>query len=161
MTDFEELYRAYFKDVFLYTRALSGDESVAEDVAADTFVAALDSADRFRGECDVRVWLCSIAKKKYFSYLRSRGRLTDAKALEAEVSHSDVEAEVALRSDAMRVHALLHSLDEPYKEVFSLRVFGELSFKQIGEVFQKTDNWACVTFHRARAKLKERLEEEK
>lgn len=60
-----------------------------------------------------------------------------------------------------QAQAALHALEEPYKEVFMLRVYGELSFRRIGALFGKTENWACVVFHRARNKLKERMEEPK
>lgn len=58
-----------------------------------------------------------------------------------------------------RVQAALHTLTDPYREVFMWRVFAELSYKQIGELFSKSDNWACVTYHRARKMIKERLED--
>ena len=60
---------------------------------------------------------------------------------------------------ALQIHLILHELQEPYKEVFQLRVFGELSFSQIGTIFGKTENWARVTYHRARLKIKERMDE--
>ena len=58
-----------------------------------------------------------------------------------------------------RVSEAVHRLDEPYKEVFLLRVYGEMPFENIGKLFSKTANWACVTFHRAKAKIKAELEE--
>ena len=68
--DFEEIYRTYFNDVFVYIRKLSGDENIAEEITSQTFFKALSSINKFRGECDVRVWLCQIAKNCYFTYLK-------------------------------------------------------------------------------------------
>lgn len=69
-----------------------------------------------------------------------------------------IEEGFADRETARQLHVLLHALPEPYKEVFSLRTFGELPFAQIGELFGKTESWARVTYFRARQKLKEALE---
>ena len=68
-----------------------------------------------------------------------------------------MEEPLADRDTARQLHRLLHDLPEPYKEVFSLRIFGELPFAQIGELFGKTESWARVTYFRARQKLKEAL----
>lgn len=69
----------------------------------------------------------------------------------------DIEKSVFSSEESMKIHEILHNISEPYKEVFSLRVFGELNFRQIGSLFGKTDNWACVTFHRARNKIREEM----
>ena len=119
------------------------------------------SIDSFRGETDVRVWLCQIAKNCYLSHLKKQQRLVDIDNIddiEPFDSKDTIEEQIVNRSDAMQIHLLLHKLAEPYKEVFMLRVFGELSFKQIGDIFQKTDNWACVTYHRARNKILKQME---
>ena len=64
------------------------------------------------------------------------------------------------RELATEIRVALQRLDEPYKEVFSLRTFGELSFKEIGKLFGKSDNWARVIYHRAKLKVKEKLKDE-
>ena len=63
------------------------------------------------------------------------------------------------RDTSFRIHMALHALEEPYREVFELRVFGELSFREIGMIFGKTENWARVTYHRSKIKLQERMDE--
>ena len=70
MTDFEQLYNTYFNDVYRYILRLSGDEHIAEEITSDTFFKAMNSIDSFRGDCDVRVWLCQIAKNFYYSYIK-------------------------------------------------------------------------------------------
>ena len=152
MPDFEEVYRLYFADVYKYILALSRDEAVAEEVTQETFFKALTAIDTFRGDCQLRVWLCQIARNQYLTLCRERKKFTDA---EPEPGDSGIEEGFADREDARRRHVLLHGLPEPYKEVFSLRTFGELPFSQIGELFGKTESWARVTYFRARQKLKE------
>ena len=150
--DFEEVYRLYFADVYKYILALSRDEAVAEEVTQETFFKALTAIDSFRGDCQLRVWLCQIARNQYLSLCRERKRFGEPAP---EQGDSGIEAGFADREDARRLHVLLHGLPEPYKEVFSLRTFGELPFSQIGELFGKTESWARVTYFRARQKLKE------
>ena len=156
--EFEKIYRTYFNDVFLYIRRLSNDDHISEEITSETFFKAMRSIDTFRGETDIRVWLCQIAKNCYFSHLKKQQRVVDIDSLELTDDKDSIEEQILNQSDVMRIHLLLHNLTEPYKEVFMLRVFGELSFKQIAEIFQKTDNWACVTYHRARNKILEQME---
>ena len=156
---FEEIYIRYFNDVFLFLKKLSKDESMAEEITSETFFKAMHSIDTFRGDTDIRVWLCQIAKNCYFSYLKRQQRFVDTADIEFADSIDTIEEQILNRSDVMQIHLLLHNLAEPYKEVFMLRVFGELSFKQIADIFQKTDNWACVTYHRARDKILKQMEE--
>ena len=153
--DFEEIYRAYFADVYRYALALSGNPNMAEEVTQETFVRALTAIDSFRGECQLRVWLCRIARNQYLSLCRRQRRSAEAPG---EVESGGVEEGFADRETARLLHRLLHALPEPYKEVFSLRTFGELPFGQIGELFGKTESWARVTYFRARQKLREAME---
>lgn len=164
MKDFEILYETYFNDVYRYILRLSQDTAVAEEITSDTFFKAMHSIDSFRGECDVRVWLCGIAKNCYLSFIKKRNR---TQSVDAEIlltvpdTSESIEDEISNREDAERIRRILHSLNEPYREVFMWRVYAELSFKQIGAMFGKTDNWACVTYHRAKKMIKEELEDKK
>ena len=123
--EFEGIYRTYFKAVYLYVLRLSGDEHIAEEITSEAFFKAIRSVGGFRGECEIRVWLCQIAKNTYYSYLKKHKRV-----------QSIEEAE-------------LEELPDPYRAVFRWRVLAELSFKEIGGLYHKTDNWACVTYHRS------------
>lgn len=161
MTDFEKLYADYFNDVFLYILRLSGNEHISEEITSDTFFKAMHSVDRFRGECDIRVWLCQIAKNSYFSYLKKQKKVQSLQDSELLIlpDLSDTAEEQLLRADeAEQIRKILHEINEPYKEVFMWRVFADMSFKQIGQIFSKSENWACVTYHRARKQIRERLE---
>jgi RNA polymerase sigma factor (sigma-70 family) len=159
VTEFERVYRMYFKDVFLYLISISGDEQIAEDITSETFLKALKSIDSFKGNCDIRVWLCQIAKNTYFSHIRKQKKYPVQELPIQLEDKVNLEQSICSAETSMQVHKILHNLKEPYKEVFSLRVFGELSFKQIAALFGKTENWACVTFHRARKKIQVRMED--
>ena len=158
----EELYRTYFDIVYRYIRSISQDGSLAEDVTQETFFKALKKADQFRGDCDLRVWLCQIAKNTLYDHLKKQKKqlLGDERLEEAESADGELlEEKLAQRSQAMEIHKVLHRLSEPYKEVFSLRTFGELTFREIGMLFGKSENWARVTYYRARVKIREELEQ--
>ncbi len=162
MTNFEQIYNTYFNDVFLYVRRLSGNEHTAEEITSDTFFKAMKSIDSFRGDCDVRVWLCQIAKNCYYSYTKKDKRFESLDASdEPEFTDSDESLEIEIENQEITVHIqkVLHEIGEPYKEVFMWRVYACLSFKEIASVFGKNDNWACVTYHRARKLIKQKLEE--
>jgi RNA polymerase sigma-70 factor (ECF subfamily) len=149
----------YFKDVFLYIMSISGDEQIAEDIISETFLKALESINGFKGNCDIRVWLCQIAKNTYYSYMRKKKKYS-VQELPIEIEDKvNIEQSVLSAEASMEAHKILNNLEEPYKEVFTLRIFGELSFKQIASLFGKTENWACVTFHRAKKKIQERMED--
>jgi len=162
VTEFDKLYRAYFSDVFLYIRKLSGDADIAEDITSETFFKAMRAIDQFRGDCEIRVWLCQIAKNTYYSYLRKHDRIADLDELEAidRQFSRKMEESVTEHDEAGDIHKAVHDLPEPYKEVFMLRVFGQLSYEQIGKLFSKSQNWACVTFYRAKKKILTQMEEQ-
>ena len=164
MTDFEKIYNEYFNDVYLYIKRLSGDEHVAEDITSETFFKALKSIDNFRGECEIRVWLCQIAKNSYYTYVKKNSKVQDVDETELinlPDNKNSVENEVQSKLQAFAIQKILHEIDEPYREVFMWRVYADLSFKEIAGIFNKNENWACVTYHRARKLIKERLESEK
>ena len=151
--DFEEVYNRYSTDVFKFCLSLCGSHAIAEDLTSEAFLKAIKKGDTFEGRCSVKVWLCQIAKNTYYDYLRKRSKTTE---LPADLpSESDFELALIDKAEALKIHKLLHRLDDPYKEIFSLRVFSELSFAEIGDVFEKSESWARVTFHRAKTKIKE------
>ena len=149
MTDFEEIYATYFDSVYQYVLSLCRDVHTAEEVTQESFCKAMTHLDRFDGRCRLYVWLCQIAKNTYLTHVRKQKRR--AAPPEDEPSHPGFEGELLDSDSAWQLHRLLHDLNEPYKEVFSLRVFGELSFPQIGQLFGKSDSWARLIFYRAKA----------
>ena len=159
MTEFESIYRTYFTDVELYLRAICKDDHLAKELTEQVFFQAMKALPQFRGDCDIRTWLCAMAKNCYLSHLRKHKPSESIDELQIADPKQAVEEQILDRDQAMTIHRVLHDLPEPYKEVFSLRVFGQLSFEDIGSLFGRTANWACVTYHRARQKIKDQMEE--
>ena len=155
--DFEEVYKEHFQGVYKYTLSLCRDESLAEEITQETFFKAMQNISRFNGSCKLYVWLCQIAKNTYFSIHKKRKRRISDSDTELADAALDVEKDFLDKDEIRRLHILLHNLNEPYKEVFALRFFGELPFLQIGELFGKTDSWARLIFYRAKKQLKEGL----
>ncbi|MBR5871119.1 MAG: RNA polymerase sigma factor [Clostridia bacterium] len=156
--EFEQIYTTYFHDVYLYICKLSGSEHIAEEITSETFFKAMKAIDRFRGDCDIRVWLCQIAKHCYYSYIKKAGRTECMDNLEIAEQDAPFEERLFQHDTAIQIQKILHDVPEPYKEVFMWRVYADLSFQQIGQIFGKSENWACVTYHRARNKIKEKME---
>ena len=153
LANMEEIYQAHARTVYKFLLSQCHDADLAEELTQETFYQAVRSIDRFNGSCKVSVWLCQIAKHAWLTHCRRQRR----REPEPELREEGPEERLAEKETAMEVHQVLHSLPEPYREVFALRVLGELSFREIGALFQKTESWARVTFHRARLKIKEAL----
>ena len=149
----EIVFEQYYEDVYRFLRALTRDRDLAEELTQETFLRAIRSIDTYRGEGGVRVWLCSIAKNLFYSQMKKQKKsipVADEDFPEGESQEKTLIDRIADRETAMEIYQALHRLRDPYKEVFSLRVFGELSFREIGGLFEKSEHWACVTYHRAR-----------
>lgn len=154
--DFDRVYRNYFGEVYRFALALCHDPNLADEVTQETFFKALKRINKFRGECRLSTWLCQIAKHTWYDMARKRGH--EAPDLpQLQISPEDIEQRLADRDSAIEIHRVLHKLREPYKEVFWLRTFGELQFAQIGVLFDKTESWARVTYHRARLLIREEI----
>ena len=153
LANMEEIYQAHARTVYKFLLSQCHDADLAEELTQETFFRALEHIGQFRGECTLRVWLCQIAKHAWLTHCRRQRR----REPEPELREEGPEERLAEKETAMEVHQVLHSLPEPYREVFALRVLGELSFREIGALFHKTESWARVTFHRARLKIKEAL----
>ncbi|MUT65979.1 RNA polymerase sigma factor [Paenibacillus sp. NEAU-GSW1] len=158
MTQFELIYNQHFKDVYRFVLSLCRDAAMAEEITQETFFKALKSIHQFKGTSKINVWLCQIAKNTYFSHLEKQKRFAPHEPAET-VSEHNLESMILDKEAVFRIHKALHDLEEPYKEVFTLRIFGELSFAQISQIFEKTESWSRVTFHRAKRKVQERLKE--
>ena len=157
MTEFHDVYKRYFRDVYRYAFSLCKNEALAEEITQETFFKALNSLESFDGKCKVSVWLCQIAKNTYLSLCRKEKHLDHETDISLMSGDQNIEDRYLSKESAFEIHKILHKLPEPYKEVFSLRAFGELSYQQIAELFGKTETWARVTYHRARLKIKEEL----
>ena len=160
----EEIINAEYQAVYHYILSLCRDEKEAEDITQDTFVKAI-STESFKGESSYYSWLCTIGRNIWIDKCRRAGKIRfDTMTEETPVPRDDSPSLEQVLADGellRQVHRIIHEMDEPYKEVFTLKVFGDLSFKDISSLFGKTESWARVTYHRARKKIIEMLRKEK
>lgn len=154
----EKLYNDYFRDVHKYIFKMSEDKDLADDITQQTFFKAMHSLSSFRGDCDIKIWLLRIAKNLFYTHKKNEKRFEALPADPIDRIHS-VENIVEDRDTVWRLFCSWQELNEPYKEIFSMRVFAELSFDEIGAAFGKNAHWACVTYHRAKEKIKQKSEE--
>ena len=158
--DFEKLYAVYYMQVYSYVMTLAKNQSTAEEITQNAFVKAMLKEHTYRKGSSELTWLCAIAKNLCIDELRKQKKLVPMEEGEEPAQDSEIEINLENSDSAYKIHCVLHTLEEPYKEVFHLRVFVELPFKTIGSIFGKTENWARVTYHRARLKIQERIDKE-
>ncbi len=156
----EKLYEAFYMKVFSYVMTLTGDRDEAMEITQETFFRAITTEKEFRGESENFTWLCAIAKNFFIDEKRRQSRMEELPSEERPDSGKGPEKSLVDADSSIRIHRILHAMEEPYKEVFQLRIFGELSFKEIASIFGKTETWARVTYHRARIQIKERMDEQ-
>lgn len=160
MEEFEYLCHQYKDIIYRYLLSLCHDVHLSEELTAETFYRAFLHIDRFRGECNVATWMCQIAKN---IYCKEQKRRKKHDSLEDVLEIKDPEHfldKLCEKEQVAEIVRAVQNLNEPYKEVFTLRVLGNLSFKEIAMIFSKTDSWARVTYYRAKEKLIYKLEGE-
>ena len=139
--------------VYSYVMTLAGKQHMAEEITQEAFYKAFTAKSAFRGESNEVTWLCAIARNLFLDEMRRQSKSTEADLDANADSGINIESEVEDRDASYRIHQALQELEEPYRRVFELRIFGELSFREIGDICEKTENWARVTYHRAKLKL--------
>ncbi len=161
MQPLEALFSEYFGRVYRFALSMTRDEHAAGELTQQTFFKALSKIDSFQLRSDPITWLCSIAKNEFYnSARRKREQPFAPDAREFDKATDSIETLMLKSDQTMRIHLYLHALDEPYREVFTLRVFGELKYSQIAALFGKTESWARVTYYRAKLDLQQRIREE-
>ena len=159
--ELDEIYRLYAGDVYRFALKLCRNEHLAEDILQDTMLKAVTNIGRFEGRCSLKTWLCTIARNEYLNHIqRAENRNLPLEEALAADSGESLEERLSEKLAAQDIHRILHSLDEPYKEIFTLRVFAELKFDDIGALFGKSGNWARVTFFRAKEQIIRKMEQE-
>ena len=156
--DFDAVYREHYELVYRFALRLCGRESLAEEIAQETFYQALRGWSKFRGDSSLATWLCGIAKRVYWANVKKPPDLP----LEEEAHRQpgpDIVESLVSNDRRMTAQRVLHTLGEPYREVFTLRTFCDLSHAEIGSLFGKTENWARVTYYRARQLLQKAMKE--
>ena len=153
----EEIYQQYAQTVYRYLLSLTRDTDLAEELTQETFYQAIRSIDRFDGNCKLSTWLCAIAKRVLLTWRRKHPAQEELG--ESAGLTSSAETEVLQQQNQMELIRQIHNLPEPGREVMYLRVFGGLSFAEIGEVHGKSENWARVTYYRMKEKLRKEVSE--
>ena len=159
LANMEEIYQAHARTVYKFLLSQCHDADLAEELTQETFFKALDGLKNFDGKQDVRAWLFTVARNCWYDRCRKAKHTAPLEAAETQAADTPDIAQLLVNKDAaFTVHQCLHTLEEPYKEVFSLRVFGELSFEDIGAIFGHNAAWARVTYYRAKTKLQAMLQ---
>ena len=154
MKDFEEFYNAHYSGLYAYCVTLTRNRADAEDLAAETMYRAIRHADKFRGDCKVGTWLCSIARNLFLTQEKKRKRPPPLPEPPEELFAGDD------RENVKEIVLLMNALEEPYRGVFLLRTIGGAEYEEIARVYEKSESWARVTYHRARLKILEQWEEQ-
>ena len=156
MQDIKQIYEEYFETVNKYLFCLTHDNDISEELTQETFYKAVQKIDTYKGKCKISVWLCQIAKNLWYDQCRKNKKtinveenLFDVQALES------IESQVISNDEKISLYKKMQKLDEKTREVIYLRITGELTFKEISTILDKTENWARITFYRGKNKLKE------
>ena len=156
MQNIEEIYNQYFEVVYKYLFCLTHDNFISEELTQETFYRAIKSLDTFKGDCKIQVWLCQIAKHLWCDELKRRKRFKNIDDEENNlISLEDTEIMVIANENRRTLYENIKKLDDKTKKVMLLRINGNLSFKEIGEILGKTETWSRVTFYRGKQKLRE------
>lgn len=156
----ESLYTACFHKLYRFALWLTRIPSEAEEIVQETFLRALQQANKLPANANLDAWLFRVAKNVHISRLRKNRPNVGSEILESVSAGVDIEEQLQQQDEAQHILAALHKLEEPYKEVFTLRALGDVPYKQIALLFGKTESWARVTYHRARLLLTERMNKE-
>lgn len=163
MATFEDVYQLYGKRVYLYLLSLTGNTEEAEELLAETFYRAFLHIDSFEGRSSIYTWLCEIGKNAWLKECKRKKRLDEREIGEIDVGSKAPSPEMQMikKEEHKKVLQEIFKLREPYREVFMLHVFGEMKLKEIATLYSKTEEWARVTYYRAKSKIAKAMENEK
>jgi len=156
MQDMEQIYKKYFETVNKYLFCLTHNSDISEELTQETFYKAVKKINTFKGESKISVWLCQIAKNLWYDELKKNKKIQNIEDEMLSIESEDkTEEKIILNESKVELYKKIQKLDKQTREVIYLRITGELSFKEIGDILNKTENWARVTFYRGKQKLKE------
>lgn len=154
MENIEEIYNKYANLIKNYIYTITKNKELAEEIMQETFVVAINQINKFRGECEISVWLCSIAKKILYKRTKQDNTYNMISIEEIEIpDRKKIEEDYIKNDSKLRLYQALQNLDANTREVMYLRLTGDLSFKEIGKILNKSENWSRVTFFRGKQKL--------
>ncbi len=151
MKDLEQFYEENYPRLYAYCVTLTRNRADAEDLAAETMYRAIRHADKFRGDCPVGVWLCSIARNFFLTQEKKRRRPPPLPDPPEDLFAGDE------KEDVKEIILHMNALEEPYRGVFLLRAIGRAEYGEIAKIYEKSESWARVTYHRARLKIIEKM----
>ncbi|WP_461809714.1 RNA polymerase sigma factor [Faecalimonas sp.] len=155
MEPIEQIYRKYADTVFRFIFSKTQDYHIAEEVTQETFYQAVRSISKYDGKCKISTWLCAIAKNQLYTYYRKNPQMEEMVCDNSSVRSAEEEVlDNEMRTQMLKI---LHNCSEPYREVLYLRIWGGLSFKEIGDILNRSENWARITFYRGKEKIREEL----
>lgn len=160
MGDLGSIYQQYAKPVYYFLLSLCHNENLSEELTQETMFRAVMNIDSFRGDSKMSVWLFQIAKNLYFEWLKKNKRTRAFEENDDRLDLCDMQENLEDKDTANKILRCLHSLNEPYKEVFTLHALGGVPLNQISQLFKKSESWARVTYYRAKAMISAKLEEE-
>ena len=156
MQNMEQIYEEHFETVNKYLFCLTHNKDISEELTQETFYRAIKKIDKYKGECQISVWLCQIAKNLWYDQCRKDKKVIyEENELFNEQTLNELEEKVISDDERIELYKRMQKLDEKTREVLYLRLTGELSFKEIGIILNRTENWASVTFYRGKNKLME------
>lgn len=157
----KELFSTYYKDVYTYLYSLSHDASLSEDLTSEVFLEVVKSIATFRGESDIKTWLFSIARHKWFAYLRQKKRQIKPELLSEfwELQTQTVEDQLQNQLLAERIYQLLDQEPERTRGIVLMRIEG-FSFYEIGLQYNISESSARVIDFRAKSKIRAILKKE-
>ena len=156
MQDIKQIYEEYFETVNKYLFCLTHNNDISEELTQETFYKAVKKINTYKGKCKMSVWLCQIAKNLWYDQCRKNKKVINIEEnlFDVQVQES-IESQVISNEEKISLYKKMQKLDEKTREVIYLRITGELSFKEIATILDKTENWARITFYRGKNKLKE------
>ena len=162
----DKLYKNYSMLVYNYLYSLSKDRELAEELTQETFYIAIKNIKKFEGNSKVSTWLCQIAKNEWRTYVAKESKIKqipieDENYIDKLILENTAETEVEEKEAVLNLYKEIHKLDQKTKEVIYLRIKGDLSFKEIGEILGESEEWARITYYRGKIKLKEELRNDK
>ena len=157
MDSMEQIYLEHAKTVYGFLLTRTGNPDLAEDLTQETFYQAVKHVDRYEGKSSVSTWLCGIAKNLWYGYLKKQKNQTSLSEAE-EIPVDSAETELFRGWENLQVLRMIHRLEDPMREVIYLRLIGNLSFAQIGEIMERNENWARVTYYRGKEKVMKEAE---
>ena len=164
MQNIEEIYKEYSITVYKYLFCLTQNRDISEELTQETFAIAVEDIKKFRGECKLSVWLCQIAKHLWYKELKKRKKNANVSFEEVNdtiLYDESLEELICEKEEKLKLFKDMQKLDEKSREVMYLRMVGNLSYEEIGEILGKTANWSRVTFYRAKQKIREGNKDEK